>query len=79
MKLLYILAFFATFSVTINGWLVSLVQPIILSFGAAFMALNVDLEPIVHTMELKKLMPFVTKQDSTEDKLEEFDGDEEFA
>ena len=79
MKLLCILAFFATLSVTVNGWLVSLVQPIILSFGAAFMALNVDLEPIVHTIEWKRLMPFITKQDSTEDKLEEFDGDEEFA
>ena len=79
MKLLCTLALFATLSVTVNGWLVSLVQPIILSFGAAFAALNVDLEPIVHTIEWKKLMPFITKQDSTEGKPEDFDGDAAFA
>ena len=34
-------------SVTINGsWWVGIVQPILLSFGATFAALDSDLEPI---------------------------------
>ena len=39
--------FLCALSVTTNGsWWVGIVQPILLSFGAAFTALDSDLEPI---------------------------------
>ena len=52
-----ILIVLCVLSVTINGtWWVGFAQPILLSFGAAFAALNLDLEPIlnVQPIELKK-------------------------
>ena len=48
MKVSSILLLFTTLSVTINGaWWAGIVQPIILSFGAAFAALDLSLEPIL--------------------------------
>ena len=59
MKLSIMFAIFATLSVTINGaWFVGIARPIILSFGAVFAALDLDLEPMLNIK-----LPFVNKLD----------------
>ena len=71
MKVSNILVAFALIA-TVNGtWFVGLVQPIILSFGAIFAALDSDLEPM---LDIKPLFWF-RKKDKDESQSE--DEDEE--
>ena len=63
MKLTNIFALF-TLSVMVRGW-VAFLQPIALSIGAAFTALNFDFEPILDMHSIKWLNE---KTETTEDK-----------
>ena len=54
MKLPVILVSFALIATVNCTWWVGFVQPIILSFGAAFAALDLDLEPMLDVMPIFK-------------------------
>ena len=50
-----------------GAWWVAAAQPIILSFGAAFAALNLDVQPLLD-IDLKKLMIFKNDKEDNGDK-----------
>ena len=58
MKILLIFALFALSVVVKGSWWAAAVQPIILSFGALFAALDLDLEPLlnVNLLDLREWM-----------------------
>ena len=73
MKLKDIFALFGL-SVMVNGaWWAAAVQPVMLSIGAVFAALNLDLEPILDAkpIELGKLMIFKNRGKKEKEKEEE--------
>ena len=51
-----------------GAWWIAAAQPIILSFGAAFAALNLDLQPLLAT-DLKNMLIF--KNDKDEKQVKE--------
>ena len=67
MKSLEILFALFGISVMVNGaWWAAAVQPVMLSIGAVFAALNLDLEPILDAkpIELRKLMIFKNEKEN---------------
>ena len=60
MKLSEIVVLFGVFVMAKGAWWAAAVQPVILSIGALFAALDLDLEPFIATkpLELRKLMIF---------------------
>ena len=64
MKLSIIIALF-TFSVMVRGW-VAYLQPIVLSIGAAFTALNFDAEPLLD-IKFSKWLTSTKESDPTDD------------
>ena len=62
MKLSSIFIIFSLIVIVKSAWWAAAVQPVILGFGAVLTALNqdvLDVDPI----ELKSLLPFISKQD----------------
>ena len=60
MKLSEIIVLFGVFVMANGAWWAAAVQPVILSIGALFAALDLDLETVIDTkpFELRKLMIF---------------------
>lgn len=63
MKLSSIVALF-TLSAVVRGW-AALLQPIVLSIGAAFTALNLELEPLLDL----KFNKWLSSADKTDDEI----------
>ena len=60
----------------VNGAWWAAVQPVILSLGAVFAALDLDLEPMldIKPIEWRKLLIFKNEKDEDEDENEEGSG-----
>ena len=71
MKLSSIFVLFI-FSAMVRGWAAYL-QPIVLSIGAAFTALNIDVEPLLGSIQPIKLPKWLSKKDKLD---EPFEGEE---
>ena len=74
MKLISILALYAL-SVMVNGaWWIAAVQPVILSMGAVFAALDLDLQPMLDLQpsdfNFKKLLIFKNEEEEEKNKKE---------
>ena len=65
MKLSEIVVLFGVFVMAKGAWWAAAVQPVILSIGALFAALDLDIEPIIDTkpFQLRKLLTFKNEKD----------------